>query len=279
MFAGLDGEPAMGREVFADSLTICPGGGAFITAAYLAALGEDVALVGTLPAAPFENVVVNDMSAGGIGNHCASADSHEPQITAAVVGKTDRAFITRRIGDAVPPAIIDALPNARHLHIGELTTALEQPELITAAHARGMSVSLDCAWDEMALRHDDVADIIARVDVFLPNADEMEHLARHRTALQPKAALVVKKGAQGATCTSSNGQKTHADAQASDVVDTTGAGDAFNAGFLSAWLAGRGPREALQLGHACGRQAVSRLGGARDLPDLRSLVTQDRAAS
>lgn len=283
VFAGLDAEPAMGREVFADSLTICPGGGAFITAAYLAALGEQVALVGTLPAPPFQSMVEADMAAKRIDNQCAPAGCLEPQITAAAVGTVDRSFITRRVGDAVPRSIIDAMPDARHLHIGELTTALEQPDLVTAARTRGMSVSLDCAWDEAALSRDDVADAIANVDVFLPNADEAERLSSQGIAVRPKAALVIKQGDKGATCTHYVGQadsrRTHLAAQPTKVRDTTGAGDAFNAGFLSAWLAGQGPLKALQLGNACGAHAVSRLGGASDLPGLSALVTHDRAAS
>jgi sugar/nucleoside kinase (ribokinase family) len=68
--------------------------------------------------------------------------------------------------------------------------------------------------------------------------------------------MVVKLGAGGARW-----GDVHVPAVPVEVVDTTGAGDAFAAGFLSAWLTGAGPREALQAGCRVAARAVAQVGG------------------
>lgn len=271
VFAGLDAPPQAGREVFAEKLKICGGGGAYITSAYLAALGESVGLVGMLPAAPFGTVVRQEMQQNGVQSFCEDTLGQDAQITAALVGETDRAFVTRRVGKAVPQEQINNLPDARHLHIGEITTALEHPDLLTVARANGLTVSLDCSWDGQTLARTDLAAIIAQVDLFLPNEDEAEALRAHGTHVQPRLATIIKRGADGATCLRADKPPVHMNAQSVQALDTTGAGDAFNAGFLSAWLAGQSFEMALALGNACGATAVARVGGAGSLPDLSRL--------
>lgn len=275
VFTGLDAAPEPGREVFADALKICAGGGAYITAAYLAALGEHVGLVGMLPAAPFGAIVRAEMDHNGVHAFCEETHDEDAQLTAALVTKTDRAFVTRRVGKAVPQSKIDALPLARHLHIGELTTALEHRDLLQVARASGMTISLDCSWDGQVLARNDVAEIIALVDLFLPNEDEARALETYCTHVQPRLATIVKRGPEGASCLRTGRDAIHAPGHQVELVDTTGAGDAFNAGFLSAWLAGQSMEAALALGNACGATAVSRVGGAGALPDLSGMSAAD----
>jgi sugar/nucleoside kinase (ribokinase family) len=77
--------------------------------------------------------------------------------------------------------------------------------------------------------------------------------------LDVAGAVVVTDGAAGATWVDRTGMWTAA-APAVDVVDPTGAGDAFDAGLLAAWLVRAGPQEALEAGCAAGAEAVSRRG-------------------
>lgn len=265
ILAGLDADPAPGREVYAEQLVITPGGGPFITAAYASALGCHAGLFGLLPAPPFESYIRSGMNLAGIGDYTAPTTGHAPQITVAITGKHDRSFITHRPGLALPDT---ELPQARHLHIGELATALENPDLIEKARRAAMTVSLDCGWDEAALTSPDAAGIISEVDIFLPNAEEAEALQLNGHALAPRKILVVKQGEDGATAVI-DGRKYRADAKPGPVVDTTGAGDAFNAGFIVSWLRGNPVEQCLATGIACGSEAISRIGGASGLKRLR----------
>jgi sugar/nucleoside kinase (ribokinase family) len=72
--------------------------------------------------------------------------------------------------------------------------------------------------------------------------------------------VVVKLGALGAVLVRADGTTAHAEAVPVDVVDTTGAGDAFAAGFLPVWAAGGEPRAALEAGSRSAVRVVARVG-------------------
>ena len=109
------------------------------------------------------------------------------------------------------------------------------------------------------------------VDVLLANADE--------AAVLPAALAgyvghtIVKRGAEGAVWTDPH---VEVPAEPAEVVDVTGAGDAFAAGFLAAWCSGASPQDALRSGTRLGARAVAQV-GARPLPAAGSLVGVDHA--
>ena len=255
--------PSMGTEVFAGGVGLHAGGGAFITAAYLASLGHRAALASHIPNAPFHDLVVAELKQARVNmSLCTPLDpALDPQLTVALAGQCDRAFLTRRSGPAAPCISTGDLlrTGVGHVHIGELSTLLERPELVAVAREAGATISLDCGWDEdMPLAR--VPALVAEVDVFLPNEAEVRHLAEHGVA-EPFARLtVVKKGADGSSARV-DGREVSVPAERVHAVDTTGAGDAFNAGFLSAWLAGQPMRQCLRAGNVMGAKAIAGRGG------------------
>jgi sugar/nucleoside kinase (ribokinase family) len=194
----------------------------------------------------------------------------DPQITVALIAGGDRAFVTRRAGPALPEglgALVDG-GTWDHLHIGELASLAEMPEILARAKAAGMTVSVDCAWDAQVLARRDLAALLCGVDVFLPNRAEADALARHAGLETYAPLVVVKDGAQGAVAHQS-GAQLHRPARAVEVVDTVGAGDAFNAGFLDRWLDGAALAACLDAGAECASIALARSGGAGGLGRLR----------
>lgn len=263
VFAGAPRLPTLGTEVFAPDLSLHSGGGAFNTGATFAGLGHRVAQLSCLPAAPFDAIVLADMAKHGVDpTHCSVAETGtDPQITVAIGIDGDRAFLTRAAGPAVPDPANLNFADFAHLHIGELRTLQDFPPLIDCARAAGLTISLDCAWQDSF--DPGVADLIAKVDVFLPNAREAAALVALGLPESCAPLTVVKCGQNGARalvrgdrdwihCTVASRAK---------VRDATGAGDAFNAGFLSKWLEKEPLTECIALGNACGTATVQVVGG------------------
>jgi len=273
VFSGLDKIPGAGEEVYADNISTHAGGGAYITAAYLAATGRDTGLCAALPAGPFGDAIGPEIAAAGIDlTYCTTAPpGTDPQLTVAISLPADRAFVTKRSGPAITETFARAIadPSLTHLHIAELATLAEHPDLTRRARQRGLTVSLDCSWDERVLRAVDIDVMLRGIDLFLPNETELltlfgidGALQDHRARITDLVPLVaVKRGARGASLLSRDGCL-DAPAQASEVSDTTGAGDAFNAGFISAWLQGLGPEDCLRQGNLLGAIATRHPGGA-----------------
>lgn len=247
--------PAWGRETFASGFDAMAGGGAFITAAYLTAEGHALRLAGSAGAPePFGHILRRDLAECRIDGSLL-APGEAAQVTVAVAGREDRAFLTHR--DPAPLALPEAT-DFDHLHVGELSSLVECPGLLDLARRAGATISADCG-DEAAYPPG-CADLIAGLDLFMPSAAELARLEAAGLDLGAHAHLVVKRGAEGASARM-GGEWHHAPAQKAEIRDTTGAGDAFNAGYLSAWLAGAPPAACLARGAALGAAAVASIGG------------------
>jgi len=284
VFTGLDGMPALGREVFGTSMTIAAGGGAFIAAAHLAALGRETALVARLGTDALALGLEDELDASGCTLDFVerSADAG-PQLTVVLAEGSERAFISRRAGTARPKTLEAALSWSRacHLHIAEYATLHEIPDLIRLAKANGLTVSVDPSWDSQLIGDAGLLEACAGVDVFLPNLEEALAITGREdadTALdalcQAVPLVVIKAGPEGAMVGTREGFRARHSAPQVTVRDTTGAGDAFNAGFIDAWLTGNALPPCLAAGIACGSESVQYIGGfaARPTEDIHRLA-------
>ena len=255
--------PTKGTEVFSGGVGLHAGGGAAITAGHFSALGHDTALAAYLPTGVLGDLVEQELLSAKVDLRlCGVASTRcDPQITVALVHGGERAFITHRAGVAFPKFTTEGVVQMEidHLHIGEARTLVENPELVDIASDAGASLSLDCSWDDH-LSAEAIARFLPDVDVFLPNDAEVEQLRSQGVDEHLSKLTVIKEGCKGATAIS-NGSEVHAPAVSANVLDTTGAGDAFNAAFLSAWLEGHSIKECLEFGNARGAMAVSHRGG------------------
>jgi sugar/nucleoside kinase (ribokinase family) len=274
VFRGLDGMPQLGREVFADQFALTPGGGALITAAHLAALGRKSAPLARFGTDALSQALADEIDA--LGLDLQFLDRHEtagPQLTVVMVQNGDRAFLSRRAGHARPASFEASLDwsEATHLHIAEYATLHEMPDAIKAAKAHGLSVSLDPSWDDTLIRDPAFFERSAGADIFLPNMEEAEALTGHA---EPEAALAelqkhfpivaLKCGGDGALL-AAGGATLRLPSPRVTVVDTTGAGDAFNAGFLHAWLNSSEPELCLSAAIDAGTRSVQASGGTGSL--------------
>lgn len=269
VFTGAPRLPTLGTEVFAGGVSLHAGGGAFITGATLAALGDLAAQLSVLPAAPFEATVLAQLDAQSVSSKlcCAAPEGADPQITVAIPCGKDRAFLTRASGAALPVIGVNDLAEYSHLHVGELGTLEENPELIDLARAAGLTISLDCGWQDTFSA--EAGALISEVDVFLPNQRELEALMAVGVPEICADVTVVKDGEEGARARR-RGQSGWRQERSIPVttVDATGAGDAFNGGFISLWLKGASLQACLRQGNICGAASVQSAGGVGGISSL-----------
>ena len=166
---------------------------------------------------------------------------------------------------------------ARHLHIGSYYMLQhlrpEVPLLFDRARGMGLSISVDTNYDP-AERWDGVQEILERVDVILPNETELcaisgekEVEAALRKLARPGLAVAAKLGAQGGIARLDD-RTVSAPALELPVVDTTGAGDSFDAGFLYGSLNGWDLDRSLALACVCGSLSTRASGGTTAQPTL-----------
>jgi sugar/nucleoside kinase (ribokinase family) len=241
------------------------GGAGANTAAWLAHLGADVTLVARVGADPAGRAATDDLRSAGV-RPALTVDPDLATCTVVVLlADGDRTMLSDRGAAArLAPADLPDLEGADHLHLsgyvllGPASRATGRAAL-AAARAAGLSTSVDpqVAPALVALRPEFVDDVRG-VDLLLPNAAELAALGGIEV-LRDVGAVAVTDGPRAARWTDQRGTWA-ADPPPTEVVDPTGAGDAFDAGVLIAWLTGAGPEAALAAGCAAGAAAVGRLG-------------------
>jgi hypothetical protein len=289
VFSGTPKMPVVGEEVFAKKLSTHAGGGAFITAAYLVSANQKVSLCSTIPSGPFGEVIEAEIQKSGIdSSQCLKASAElSPQVTVAMPSSNDRAFLTNRSGLAIPNTITAAMDDSElsHLHIAELATLSEFPKLTQMAKDRGLTISLDCSWDEGLIYKPTSRELLKGIDVFLPNEKELralfcikDEVANHQhEILRHASVVVVKRGKNGADLITEASMITDS-AIPCEVKDTIGAGDAFNAGFIFSWINGRPLYECLRAGNLNGAEAIKHIGGPRGAENLSQTLISEFSA-
>jgi sugar/nucleoside kinase (ribokinase family) len=272
IFTGLHEMPVLGRERFAQDVTIAAGGGAYITAAHLASLGRPAALLTRLGTDPLSQSLNPELESSGIDlSFIERSVDAGPQPTIALIKGGERAFVSRRAGISRPADLEQALSarDVGHLHIAEFATLKDNPDVIAIARSFGLTISLDPSWDDQLIRQDtDFFEICAGIDVFFPNIEEGQALTGESSAevilrsLQERFPLVVLKRGERGAMASYESNSVSVEALPVNVVDTTGAGDAFNAGFLHSWLRTSDLERSLAAGIEAGALSVQSAGGA-----------------
>ncbi|GAB3846940.1 sugar kinase [Micromonospora andamanensis] len=255
------------------------GGQAANTASWLAAQGVPVTLVGAVGDDGAGRDRVAELTAAGVD--CAVervAGSATGTVIVLTVGD-ERTMVTERGANVrLAPGHVDAAlagtPDATHLHLSGYT--LLDPEsrpaglrALAGARERGLTTSVDAA-SAAPLRAVGTAaflDWVREVDLLLVNVDEatvlaggLEPAAQGRALTAAARRVVVKRGAAGAVWVDRDATIVTSSAHRVAVRDVTGAGDAFAAGLLSAWLAGATPDGALARAADLGGAAVAQVG-------------------
>jgi sugar/nucleoside kinase (ribokinase family) len=280
LLSGLASPPVLGREVIAEGIQIVLGSASAIFASGIARLGHSVGFVSKIGDDEFGRFCRQELQKSGISTEQLMTSSRPTGATVVLSTRNDRALVTH-LGaiadlsyDDLPP---DLFRRFRHLHLTSYflqeRLRADFPRLIREAKAAGLTVSFDPNSDPAHAWSPEIWDVMRVADVVFVNESEAmaltgcNSIADALTMLAERTACaVVKQGKEGATVATGT-ERIHLEAFRVNVMDTTGAGDSFAAGFVHGLLAKRSLRDCLLLANAAGALSATGVGGTAAQPD------------
>jgi sugar/nucleoside kinase (ribokinase family) len=279
IFIRPEGDLVRGSDVIG-TVDVMPGGAAANVAVWAHRLGADVTLVGKLGDDTLGALMLAHLEAEGVGRHVITVPGGlSTRVGILVSPDGEHSFVIDHTkvlrfdeGDA-PASLLDSAEavffNGYDIFLARSTSFLAS--LLAEARARRLPVVFDPSSFTLieAFGPERLMDGLGPLDVLIANDAEADvlHGDRPFAALTSRAALVVvKQGASGASAHTADAAW-HAGGVPITVVDTTGAGDAFDAAFLVEWLQSRDVEVALQAGNRLGAHVASHLGAQPPLPN------------
>ncbi|MDQ6422307.1 carbohydrate kinase family protein [Paenibacillus sp. LHD-117] len=282
--AGCNEIPAPGQEVFVRQMTLHVGGGAALFSLALAKLGMKVAFNGIVGEDGFGQFVRDQFSRYGIDTrYIRTSRKNNTGISIAINPEKDRSFISYAGTNSelcLKQLDMDSVALGRHVHLTGYRGSHNHQEYVDVARklkALGLTTSLDVGWDDTGEWHRGIFELMKDVDVFFMNEMEAMHYTGKPTIRECVGELsrhsrhfVLKLGPEGAVATV-EGKTMYRSGFQVPVIDTTGAGDSFNAGYIYGFLNGKKTEQCLLYANACGAMSVSQFGGSSGTPDRIAL--------
>jgi sugar/nucleoside kinase (ribokinase family) len=286
VLSGLVSPPILGREVLAQGMRMVLGSASAIFASGVARLGHPAGFVSKTGNDDFGRFCRNELRNAGVSTDRLLLSSEPTGATIVLSTRDDRALVTH-LGAIADLSYEDLPPNLfqgyQHLHLTSyfLQERLRPafPRLMREAKAAGLSVSFDPNSDPAQAWSHEIWEVMRVADVVFVNQSEAQALTGTSKTCDVLAMLaeriacaVLKQGSEGATAV--RGAETiHGDPFRVRVVDTTGAGDSFAAGFVHGLLTKRPLRECLRLANATGALSTTAVGGTAAQPDSETLAS------
>ena len=294
MVRPFEGLPVPGTSTLVEHTGLFSGGCTNNTALTLARLGVNVEIVTAIGHDEFGDFLVRNLERAGVGTAHVQRDSKRHTAVSIVLVNQDgeRSFLHHPganaglRGEHFPQPLLE---QARVLHIGGalLLKELDGPpmaELLSRARTAGATITLDTTFDRFGTGLSLLGPCFPLLDVFLANEREATALSGRTTPEECATffldagckATVIKMGEHGCLLASGPDRRM-LPAFSVPVVDTTGAGDAFAAGFLAGLVNGRSLEDCARLGCAAGGRCVGHPGASAfpvSMQDLYALVGQ-----
>lgn len=289
IFFDLDHLPRLGTETKTDTFAISMGGGAAITALAAAHLGRRTELLTVWGDSALDAEARGRLDMAGV---CWTGSwiqqTERSGLSVAVSTRDDRYFLThpganRAVEEYLLRAeTIERMSRAGHVHFA-LTPNRWQSfrDAVKRIRQDGVTVSWDLGWDPDVGGSPGFRDLCCELDVLFLNemeackyagASSVQEALEHFR--EPHNTVVIKLGAAGAIASRGSSTPVQVEGIGIEAIETTGAGDAFDGGFLHAWMAGRQLQDALLWGNICGGLSTRLPGGAQALPDREEFEQQ-----
>jgi sugar/nucleoside kinase (ribokinase family) len=270
------------RELLADRMMLTLGSSSAIVAHNLSALGSQVGFQSRIGDDPLGRIALERLKESGVdvSNVRTIAGKTTTGLTVILHHEQWRNILTYAgtISELNWDDLdLDYLADSRHFHFSSyyLQKGLRPRvgELFQRLKSKGLTISLDTNDDPDDRWQGDLHDLLRHVDVFLPNeretckaagTEDLEEAVTKLSKLVP--LLVVKLGRKGALAQSGSKRFTAALKELTPV-DTVGAGDSFDAGFLHEYVRGSDLETCLAGGNRAGALSTTRAGGTEAFRD------------
>ncbi len=278
--------PEFGQvEKLVDSAALTVGSSSAIFACGAARLGLKVAFIGVCGDDVFGHFMLDEMSKRGVDvSQIIVRKNGQTGLSVILNNGVDRAILTHSglIAELQASDIADSLlRQSHHLHVASyfLQTKLQPdlPKLFSRARSLGLTTSLDTNWDP-SNEWRGFDELLSQVDIFLPNENEAKAITRNEDVtsackeLASKSKLVaVKRGADGALAQTQE-VSISIPSIPIKVLDTVGAGDTFDAGFMFGYLNKWNLEKSLRLAAVCGALSTQSAGGTNGQPTLEEAM-------
>lgn len=283
VFSGLKSWSQPGEEVFTRNYLRELGGGAAITACSLGRLGRKTAAFGVV-GEDEEAWVKQRLSEFNVETTGLKQVSGSTGVTMSVSVMSERSFYSYQGSNKflwdylLTDGLTQQLQKATHVHFAAPLERRFAEAVLPALKKAGCTLSLDVGWQPEWYQEPENLQTCLDIDYFLPNRKEAECLTGKERSVEVLLGLeqlgfshaVVKLGAQGAAIRT-GGTMLRVTSPQVEVVDTTGAGDAFNAGLIDALLSGVDAQEMLRRAAACGTLSTRAAGALNGLPTRQEL--------
>jgi sugar/nucleoside kinase (ribokinase family) len=277
VFSGFADWPGPGEEIFTDQYAWELGGGAVTTACALARLGRSVQLIGVVGEDQFPMIEAR-LETFGVSAANLTRTRERSGVTVSISTTKDRSFFTYRGANRQlsgllrsNDSLLDIAALAKHVHLAMPLAAEDGDTILPVLKRRDATISIDVGHHVKWLEDARSLEIVRAIDYAMPNEKEAVIMAgtpqRYLDlcrSLGVRHALV-KLGSAGAIMLS-GGVEYKAAPPDVDTVDTTGAGDAFDAGFIDAVLSGLSPKQCIEHGCVCGALSTRAAGALQALP-------------
>jgi len=284
--------PEIGKEILANDMSVVLGSSSAILASNLSSLGTRVAFTGKTGKDVFSEIVFGSLNRRGVDCSCVIRDERYPTGATIVLNYgQDRANITfpgamNHFG--INDIDFEFLSRAKHLHFSSCFIQPEMkkslPELFRMAKKAGLTTSMDPQWDPEEKWELPLEELMPYVDVFMPNIMELKYITGEKTfedAVRKLSKLanilVVKNGEEGAWLWDGKSLSHQPAFKNEQVVDCIGAGDSFNAGFLSEYVKKSSLKKCMETGALMGAINTTQAGGTaafEDYDTVRSVARE-----
>lgn len=279
---GLDQSMPVEREIIANDFRMTLGGSAAIVAHNLAALGSSVGFIGKTGSDSLGEIALQRLTGIGVDTRrCVRSNGAATTGVTVLLHHGATRHILTYLGTMAEMTVddldIEYLSDSKHFHISSffLQKKLQRdlPDLCKNLRQRGLTISLDTNDDPDDRWGDEFTAMLPLIDILLPNEDEAKRMARNgdlHEALnwlsKRVPIIVVKCGSRGALLKTPDRLLEIPPLRVSPV-DTVGAGDSFNAGFLSLFAKGEELEACVAAGNVAAALSTLRSGGTESFRD------------